>query len=75
MKGGETMDNTDKARENYCRRVAKQQGLYLKKSRAKTWTINNRQGYMILGISTNIIQAGQYFDLSLDDVATYLKAE
>lgn len=67
------MDTKEKTRENYYRRMAERQGLTLKKSRARKWSIDNYQGYMIVNAFLNTIEAGQKFDLSLDEVAEYLE--
>ncbi len=61
----------DKVRENYCRRWAKRLGLVLKKSSAKQWSVNNRQGYMLIAFN-DIIEAGEKFDLALADVESFL---
>lgn len=58
--------------ENYLRRLAKKQGLTLKKSRAQTFSNDNEGGYMIIDSSTNSIVYGDRWQLSLDDVEKYL---
>jgi len=59
---------TEKVRENRLRRKAKRLGLWLKKSRAKVWSIHNQQGYMILDPYRNTILWGPDFGLTLDQV-------
>jgi hypothetical protein len=54
------------------RSLAKRQGFVIKKSRMMTRTLNNQGGYMITDLN-NIIQAGEKFDLTLDDVEKFLE--
>jgi hypothetical protein len=61
----------DKARENKTRRSAKEQGYILRKSRARKWSIDNQQGYMVVN-KKNIVAAGSSYDLSLDEVEAFL---
>ena len=62
----------DKVRENRLRRQAKRLDLSLVKSRAKRWSGQNKQGYMILDPYRNFILWGPNFDLDLDDVEELL---
>ena len=64
----------DKIEENYLRRKAKHLGLFLKKSRASHWSINNHQGYMIMDPWFNRIELGEKFELSLEHVAQFLES-
>jgi len=67
------MDTQEKVRENYYRRMAKRQNLWLKKSRAKRWSVDNQLGYMIMDPYVNTIVYGVRFNLSLDEVAKFLE--
>jgi hypothetical protein len=67
------MDTQEKVRENKARRQAWRQGLILRKSRARNWSGNNYQEYMIIDAYSNRIKAGEKFDLSLEQVEEYLK--
>lgn len=62
-----------KRREDRLRRLADREGFTLHKSRARTWTINNQCGYMIVDKWRNVIVAGERFDLDLDDVEAILR--
>jgi hypothetical protein len=64
------MENKEiKAREDKARKQLTKQGYTLKKSRAQTYTANNQGGYMI--IQNGIIQAGERFDMTLEDVERF----
>jgi len=65
------MNNKEKVRENLYRRWAARQGLVFKKSRARRWSVNNQQGYMLMDFN-NKIEVGEKFDLTLDDVEKFL---
>lgn len=60
---------TAKAREDKARRQLAKQGYTLKKSRAQTYTADNQSGYMI--VKDGIIQAGERFDMTLEDVEKF----
>jgi len=62
-----------KDREKLLEKMAKQQGLVLIKSKAKKRTEDDHKQYRIVNVS-NVIQAGEKFDLNLDDVENFLKA-
>lgn len=64
---------SNKANENYYRRLAKRVNLLLEKSRARKWAINNRQGWRILDPQNNLIIAGQKWDLTIDEAAEVLE--
>lgn len=65
------MENKEiKAREDKARRQLAKQGYTLKKSRAQTYTADNQGGYMI--IQDGVIQAGERFDMSLEDVEKFI---
>jgi hypothetical protein len=61
-----------KEREEALEKMAKQQGLVLIKSKAKKRSEDDQQQYRIVNVS-NIVQAGEKFDMSLDDVEKFLK--
>lgn len=63
------MKNDTKIRENKVRCQLAKQGFQLKKSRAKSFTIDNYCGYMI--VQDGVIQAGERFDLSLEEVERF----
>lgn len=63
-------DEEIKAREDKARKQLAKQGYTLKKSRAKTYTVNNCGGYMI--VQDGIIQAGERFDMTLEDVEKFI---
>jgi hypothetical protein len=62
-----------KVTENYYRRWAKRMGLFLKKSRGKRVSVDNRGGYMLVDIDTNTILHGEKFDLDLEQVENILE--
>ncbi len=65
------MENKEiKARKDKARRQLAKQGYTLKKSRAQTYTADNQGGYMI--IQDGVIQAGERFDMSLEDVEKFI---
>lgn len=67
----EKMDDEEiKAREDKARKQLAKQGYSLKKSRAQTYTADNQGGYMIL--QDGIIQAGERFDMTLEDVEKFI---
>lgn len=61
-----------KEREEALEKMAKQQGLVLIKSKAKKPSEDDHQQYRIVNVS-NVVQAGEKFDMSLDDVEKFLK--
>jgi hypothetical protein len=65
------MDSESKKREQRLRRQAKQAGLTLKKSRAAKGD-DNRGGYMLLHTQQWIAMAGHRFELTIDEVETWL---
>ena len=62
----------DKVRENYARRWAGRLGLFLGKSRARKFNIDDWGGYRIKNLSQNLIMAGEKFDLKIEDVERFL---
>ena len=69
------MDADEKVRENRARRQALRNGMVLRKSRARNWSYDNQQGYMITDLYTNFLMTGEKFDLTLEEVEEYLKEE
>jgi hypothetical protein len=63
----------NKVREIRLRNWATRLGLSLHKSRARRWSIDNHQEYMIMDPSKNKIVCGQRYDLDLDDVEKFLE--
>ena len=59
-------------REQELNDMAKRLGLVLIKSKAKKKLPDDHQQYRIVDVS-NVIQAGEKFDMSLDDVEKFLK--
>jgi hypothetical protein len=67
------MKNSGQTDDHYYRRIAKQLGLELKKSRGRKWSIDNQLGYRIINPSTNTILLGEKYDLDLSEVASFLE--
>jgi hypothetical protein len=57
-----------KVRENRLRRWASRLGLQLHKSRARNWNIDDYGGWRICDADSDLILAGEKFNLSLEDV-------
>ncbi len=74
-KGGNNVSNPIKSRENSARRKLARQGYLLRKSRAQSTSINDYGGYMIVDARTSTIEAGERFDLSLEDVESFAEEE
>lgn len=66
------MGMSEKACENKLRRALMREGFLLKKARGSL-SIDNLGGYQIVNGLNNTIEAGERFDLSLVDVATWLE--
>ena len=62
------------ALENYYRRAAGCRGYVLRKSRARKWSTHNHRAYMILN-TDQTVAVGKDYDLSLDEVAKFLKSK
>lgn len=60
-----------KTREARARRQLNRQGYTLHKSRVITTTHDNQGGYMIVQSWNNAIEAGERFELSLEDVERF----
>lgn len=66
---------SEKSREIKLRRWATRLGLTLHKSKKRNWTIDDYGGYMIVDPYFNRIEAGQKFDLTLDEVESFLRED
>lgn len=61
-----------KTREARARRQLNRQGYTLHKSRVITTTHDNQGGYMIVQSRNNAIEAGEQFNLALEDVERFI---
>jgi hypothetical protein len=61
-----------KKREEELNSMARELGLQIIKSKAKKRTENDHQQYRIVDLN-NTVLAGEYFDMSLEDVEMFLK--
>ena len=52
----------------------RRRGLALRKSRASI-SVDNHGGYQVLEARQNVVIAGRRFDLSLEDVAEWIRGE
>jgi len=59
-------------REEELNSMARELGLQIIKSKAKMRTEKDRKQYRIVDLN-NTVLAGEYFDMSLDDVEIFLK--
>ena len=64
---------SEKVHEIKLRRWATRLGLSLHKSRARRWSVDNHQGYMITDPNRNTIIYGQRFELDLNQVESCLE--
>jgi hypothetical protein len=62
---------TDDRQEARVRRIARQHGYSIHKSR-RALSLDNFGGYMLIDVNTNAVVAGPRFDLSLDDIEDWL---
>ena len=62
---------TEASRERRLRKIAQKQGLLLRKSRGRL-SMDNQGGYMIVDPDTNVVVAGERFDLDLDAAEAWL---
>lgn len=67
------MMTSNKANENYYRRLARRLNLLLEKSRARNWAVDNRQGWRIKDTKNDAIIAGYKWDLSIEEAAEVLE--
>ena len=62
--------------ERRCRNALKREGYYLQKSRKrKHFNADDEGGYMIVELWNNCIEAGERFDMSLEDVMIFCGGE
>ena len=61
-----------KKREEELNSMARELGLQIIKSKAKKRTENDHKQYRIVDLN-NTVLAGEYFDMSLEDVEMFLK--
>lgn len=61
-----------KAREARLRRLLRQNGYTLQKSRSRYWSLHNQLGYRIINVEHNLIVVGANFDWSIDDVEAWV---
>lgn len=66
------MKNAEKTKENRLRREAKKNGLRLHKSRVRYPNYFNRGGYMLVDTFRDIVVGGDRYNMTLDDVESYL---
>lgn len=69
----DNMDKEIKQREDKVRRQLAAQGFTLRKSRTSTYSVNNQGGYMIVDMQFNRIEAGERYDMSLEEVEAFAK--
>ena len=60
-----------KRRENKVRRQLAKQGLALRKSRASFLSADDQGGYRIIDIQLDRIEAGERYELSLEEVEAF----
>lgn len=65
------MDKEIKRREDRVRQQLTKQGLALRKSRVFTPTADDQGGYMIVDTQFNRIEAGERFDMTLEEVEAF----
>lgn len=61
--------------EAAARRAARRIGLWARKSRCRSDSIDNLGGFMLVNPDSNFVVAGERFDLSPADVIAYCSAE
>ena len=62
--------------ENRVRRLARQHGYVLRKSRArKHWTVDNQGRFMVIEARRNLVVLGERFDASLDDIDLFFSSQ
>lgn len=66
------MNRDSKNRENKVRRRLVSQGYALKKSRAINLTSDDQGGYQIIDLQFGRIEAGERFDLTLEEVEQFV---
>jgi hypothetical protein len=65
-------EKNNRGRERRLRRQAKGMGFILSKSKIGVGTIDNMGLYRIVDVQMNTIEAGEKYDLTLDDVEKFL---
>jgi len=65
------MEKEIKRREDKVRRQLAEQGLALRKSRASTFSADDQGGYRIIDTQFNRVEAGERFELTLEDAEAY----
>jgi hypothetical protein len=58
--------------ESQLRTLAWNQGMKLRKDRARSWNVNHLGGYRLVDADSNSIVAGERYDLTLAEVAEFL---
>ena len=59
--------------ERRLRYALRKQDCRLYKSRARNWTYNNQQGYLIVFVPYNACVGGPNFDFTLEDVEDFVE--
>ena len=67
------MNAKEKALESRARRAAKRVDLVARKSRWRFGSRDNEGGFMLVDPSMNIPVAGQYYDMSAEEVIDYCR--
>ena len=57
---------TTAAREARVRRALARDGLAIRKGRARTWSLDDQGGYMVIDPRRNAVVAGENYDLDLE---------
>jgi len=65
------MEKEIKRREDRVRRQLAKQGLALQKSRVSTLSADDQGGYRIVDTQLNRIEAGERFDMTLEEVEAF----
>jgi len=68
------MDKDIKRREDKVRRQLAKQGLTLRKSRVSTPSVDDQGGYRIIDAQFNRIEAGERFDMTLEEVEAFAQS-
>jgi hypothetical protein len=63
------MSNSNESR---VRRLARREGYVVRKSRAREWRYNDQTEFRLIEPERNLIVLGERFDVSLDDIETWL---
>lgn len=68
------MEKEIRRREDRVRRQLAKQGLALRKSRVFTPSADDQGGYMIVDTQFNRIEAGERFDMTLEEVERFVQS-